>query len=184
MRKTVWTFGLISGVMLSVMMLVTIPFVDAIGSDRGEIVGYSTMVLSFLLVYFGIRSYRDNVGGGSVSFKRALAIGALIIAVSSLCYVATWELLYFKLQPGYAAKMSAAWIDKAKRGGGSPEEIQRRVTDAQRFMERYNNPLINSAVTFLEPLPVGLVIALFSAGILRRKRSDEGGSALATSSAL
>jgi hypothetical protein len=184
MKKTVWTFGLISGALLAVMMLITIPFVDTIGSDRGEILGYTTMVLSFLLVYFGIRSYRDNVGGGSVSFGRAFAIGALITVIASLCYVATWELLYFKLQPSYAVKMTAASVEKAKQGGGSPEEIQRRVADTQRFMEMYQNPLINSAMTFIEPLPVGLLIALVSAGVLRRKRGDAASGALATSSPL
>jgi hypothetical protein len=184
MKKTVWTFGLISGAILSVMMLVTVPFIDSIGYDRGEVIGYTTMVLSFLLVYFGIRSYRDTAGGGSVSFRRALAIGVLITAVSSLCYVATWELLYYKLSPDFQAKMITAVIEKAKRSGGSPEEIQRQVADAQRYMEAYKNPLLNSAITFLEPLPIGVLIALISAGILRRKRDEGGHAALATSSAV
>jgi hypothetical protein len=68
MKKTVCTFGLISGGILSVMMLVVLPFQDAIGFDRGAIIGYTTMVLAFLLIFFGVRSYRDNVGGGAVSF--------------------------------------------------------------------------------------------------------------------
>ena len=90
MKKTVWTFGLISGAILSVMMLVTIPFESSIGYDRAEVIGYTTMVLAFLLIFFGIRSYRDNVGGGSVSFARAVAVGLLITAVASMCYTATW----------------------------------------------------------------------------------------------
>ena len=64
MKKTVWTFGLISGAILSALMAISMPFVDALGNDRAEILGYTTMVLSFLLVYFGVRSYRDNVAGG------------------------------------------------------------------------------------------------------------------------
>ena len=64
MKRIVLTFGLISGAILSVMMLITIPFESSIGYDRGAIIGYTTMVLSFLLVFFGIRSYRDNVAGG------------------------------------------------------------------------------------------------------------------------
>ena len=72
MQKTVLTFGLISGAVISVMMLLTIPFHDAIGFGIGGlIVGYTTMVLAFLLIYFGVRSYRDNVAGGTVRFGRA-----------------------------------------------------------------------------------------------------------------
>src|SRR5688500_19890895 len=97
MQKTVLTFGLIAGAILSVMMLATLPFMDAIGFDRGEVIGYTTMVLAFLLIFFGVRSYRDNVAGGSVSFGRALAVGSLIAVVASVCYVVTWQIIYYKL---------------------------------------------------------------------------------------
>jgi hypothetical protein len=99
MKKTVLTFGLISGAILSAMMLLTLPFMDTIGFERGEVIGYTSMVLASLLIFFGVRSYRDNVAGGAVSFGRALAVGALIAAVASLMYVATWQLIYYKLAP-------------------------------------------------------------------------------------
>src|SRR5215475_3433918 len=168
MKKTVWKFGLIAGGILSVMMVVTLPLASS-PENVGEILGYTTMVLAFLLIFFGIRSYRDNVGGGSVSFGRALAIGALITALSSICYVATWELMYFKFAPNMAARFNAVAIEKAKQGS-SPEEIQRKTAETEKFLASYKNPFMNSAITFLEPLPVGLIITLVSAGVLRRKR--------------
>jgi hypothetical protein len=173
MKRIVWIFGLVSGGVLSAMMLLTLPFESAI-SDRGEIIGYTTMVLSFLLVYFGVRSYRDNVAGGALSFGRALTVGTLIVVISSLCYVATWEVIYFKIRPDFGEKYAAYSIQKARQNGASEVEIQRKTAEMQQFAERYRNPLFNSAVTFLEPLPVGLVIALVSAGVLRRKRERNG----------
>jgi hypothetical protein len=172
MKRIVWIFGLVSGGILSAMMLLTLPF-ETLG-DRGEIIGYTTMVLSFLLVYFGVRSYRDNVAGGAVGFGRALAVGTLIVVISSLCYVATWEVIYFKIRPDFGEKYAAYSIQKARQGGASEAEIQRRTEEMHQFVERYRNPVFNSAVTFLEPLPVGLVIALVSAGVLRRKRERSG----------
>lgn len=180
MKRTVWTFGLIAGGILSAMMLAVLPFQDSIGFDRGEVIGYTTMVLSFLLIFFGIRSYRDNVGGGTVSFARAFVVGALITAVASACYVATWELIYFKLAPDFSQKYAAYTIEKVKASGASQAEIDKRVAEMQQFTVMYQNPVINSAITFLEPLPVGLVIALVSAGILRRRRTGPE-SALAAS---
>ena len=76
MKKTVLTFGLISGVISSLMMVATVPFMDRIGFDKGAIVGYTAIVLSFLLVFFGIRSYRDNVGNGQITFGKALLSGS------------------------------------------------------------------------------------------------------------
>lgn len=184
MKRIVWTFGLISGGVLSLMMALTIPFESSIGYDKALIIGYTTMVLSFLLIFFGIRSYRDNVGGGSVSFGRGLAVGVLIAVISSMCYVATWEVIYFKFIPDFMTRENAHSLDKMKRSGASQAEIQRKTVEMQQFAERYNNPLFNSAVTFVEPLPVGLLIALVSAGALRRKREGTRGAALEPSTAL
>src|SRR5215213_80430 len=99
MKKTVWTYGLISGAVASVLLAVTIPFQGKDGFDHSLVVGYATIVLSFLLIYFGIRSYRDNVGRGRVGFGRALAVGSLIGLIASLCYVGTWQVVYFKFMP-------------------------------------------------------------------------------------
>jgi hypothetical protein len=174
MKKTVWTFGLIAGAILSAMMLLTLPFMDEIGFDHGEVIGYTSMVLAFLLVFFGIRSYRDSVAGGTVSFGRALAVGALIVAVASVCYVATWELIYFELAPDFITKMQTYEVDQARASGASPGQIQEKVAEMQHFAKLYQNPAINAAITFVEPLPVGLVLALVSAGILSRRRRSEG----------
>lgn len=181
MKRTVWTFGLISGAILSVMMAITVPFEESIGSRHGLIIGYTTMVLSFLLVFFGIRSYRDNVAGGAVSFGRAFTVGMLIVLISSLCYVATWEVIYFKFAPDFAAKLEAYNIEQARKRASSPAEVEAKVAEAKVFSRRYQNPLFNSAITLLEPLPVGLVIALVSAAVLRRRRNPESRGALATS---
>src|SRR5688500_6367485 len=133
MKKTVWVFGLISGAILSVMMLITMPFVfsDSIGFESGMIIGYTTMVLAFLLVFFGVRSYRDNVAGGTVGFGRAFVVGSLIVLIASACYVATWEIIYFKLAPGYATKLQVAMEEHAREGGGSPEAVEQRVADVR-----------------------------------------------------
>jgi hypothetical protein len=174
MKKTVWTFGLISGAILSAMMAATMPFVDAIGYDRGEVIGYTTMVLASLLIFFGIRSYREQVGG-TVSFGRAFAVGALITAISSMCYVATWEVIYYKLTPpGTMEKYQAHAIEKVKAESKSQAAIDKQLADMKKFAELYKNPFINSAITFLEPLPVGLIMTLVSAGILSRKRRENG----------
>jgi hypothetical protein len=168
MKKTVLTFGLISGGILAALMLGTLPFVDKIGFDKGEIVGYAGIVLSALLIFFGVRSYRENVGNGRISFGRGLAVGALITLISSVCYVATWELVYYKFMPDFGDKYASYMVAKAKAKGASPEKIEAAVQEARKFKVMYDRPLNNVALTFTEVLPLGLVVALASAGILRK----------------
>jgi hypothetical protein len=175
MKKIVLTFGLIAGAVLSVMMLITIPFQDQINVDHGYVIGYTTMVLAFLLIYFGVRSYRDNVAGGTVGFGRELAIGTLITAVASLCYVATWEVLYFNFEHDFLTKMQAHELGKARANGASEEAIAKKKVEMDKFAVMYDNPAYNAALTFLEPLPVGLVIALVTAGVLSRRKKGRAG---------
>jgi hypothetical protein len=130
------------------------------------------MVAAFLLIYFGVRSYRDNVAGGTVSFGRALAVGSLIALIASSCYVATWEVLYFNFMPDFLQKYQAHALDKARSSGASQAEIDKQIAEMQKMAQMYKNPAINAAMTFVEPLPVGLGFALLSAGLLRRKRRE------------
>jgi hypothetical protein len=174
MRKIVLTFGLIAGAMLSAMMLMTLPFLDQIGFDKGEVIGYTTMVLAFLMVYFGVRSYRDNVAGGSVTFGRAFLVGLLITFVASACYVVTWQVIYHKVAPDFVDKYASYAMAKAKKTGASEAQIAAQQKEMNEFKEMYKNPLVNIGVTFLEPLPVGLLFALVSAGVLSRKRRSPG----------
>lgn len=173
MKKIVLTFGLISGAILAAMMLITFPFQEEIGYDRALVVGYTSMVLAFLLVYFGVRSYRDNVAGGTVGFGRAFAVGALIAAVASVCYVATWEVIYFNFEPDFNAKYEARALKEARANGESEAAIAKRKAELDRYAELYKNPAINAAMTFLEPLPVGLLIAPVTAGVLSRRKKGE-----------
>ena len=172
MRKIVLTYGLISGAILSVMFLATLPFHDAISNETGMVIGYTTMVLAFLLIYFGVRSYRDHVAGGRVGFLKALGVGVSIGLVASACYVATWEAVYFGGKSDYIEKYQAREVEAMRKAGATEAQVAAKQAEMQKFAEMYKNPLINSAITFMEPLPVAIVFALVSAGILSRRRRD------------
>ena len=172
MKKTVFTFGLIAGGILSLMMLLTIPFHGAIGFDYLEVIGYTSMVAAFLLIFFGVRSYRDSQSGGTVGFGRALAVGVLISVVASLCYVVTWQVVYHNLAPDFLTKYQAHLLEKARADGESDAAIAARKAEMDQFAELYRNPAINAAFTFIEPLPVALIVSLVSAGVLSRKRNS------------
>lgn len=170
MKKTVLTFGIISGVIIAVLMSLTTIFADRIGFDRAVIVGYTTMVIAFLLVFFGIKSYRDNVGNGVISFGRAVTVGILIMLITCVFYVVSWEIIYFNFLPDFPEKYGNYLIEKSRAAGATPDQIARNVEEMKQMKAMLDNPWLNAAMTLLEPLPVGLVITLISAAILRKGR--------------
>lgn len=169
MKKTVLTFGILSGALSALMMAATVPFMHKIGYENGYYVGYTSFVLAFLFVYFGVRSYRDNVGHGQLSFGRGFAVGILITLISCVGYVLAWEVVYFKFMPDFWTNYSVYAVDHLRATGGSQAAIDAMTKQLADFKVTYDNPLYNAAFTFIEPFPVGLLVTLISAGVLRKK---------------
>jgi Protein of unknown function (DUF4199) len=172
-KKTILTFGLISGAVLSLMMGLTVPFQDKIGLDHSYVIGYTTIVLSMLFTFFGIRSYRENVGKGQITFAKAFAVGISITIISCICYVVTWEVIYYNFMPDFLDKYNAHIIQKMQASGATAAAIQTKVEELKKFKELYANPFFNAAMTFIEPFPVGLVFTLISAAFLRKKTQSQ-----------
>jgi hypothetical protein len=179
MRRTIVVFGLISGAVISLLMAVTMLFADRIGFDRGYFVGYTTIVLSMLLVYFGIRSYRDNVCQGQITFGKAFLVGISIAVISCVCYVATWEILYYNFMPDFMDKYGAYMVAKMQAQHASAAAIQEKLVELRKYKAVYDNPLTNAAMTFIEPFPVGLLMTLISAALLGKKPQASAASVAA-----
>ena len=173
MKKTILTFGLISGAISSLVMVAIVPFKDRIGFERGPVIGYTSIVLSFLLVFFGIRSYRDNIGNGHITFLKAFTVGISITLISCICYVVTWEIIYYNFLPDVWDKYGAHLVEKLRASGASPAAVQAKLEEMTRFKELYKNPLLNAVLTFIEPFPIGFVITLISALALKRKPQSQ-----------
>jgi len=171
MKKIVLTFGVISGLISAGLMLANVSFVYRIGFDKGLYIGYTIIVLSFLMVFFGIRSYRETVGGGQISFGRGFTVGILITLISCAFYVGMWLIVYYNFLPDFGDKYGAYIIEQSRAAGASAEEIAKQAAEMQDMKRLLDNPFLNAAVTFLEPFPVGLIITLISALVLRRRRA-------------
>jgi len=109
-----------------------------------------------------------------VTFGRAFKVGILITAVATVCYVATWQVIYYNFTPDFTDKYAAYAVEKAKKAGATEAQVAAKQAEMNEFKESYKNPLVNIAFTFIEPLPVGLLITLVTAGVVSRKRRHEG----------
>lgn len=180
MKKIVLTFGLISGAIAALMMFVTIPFIGRIPFEYLTVIGYTTFVACFMTVFFGIRSYRDNVGGGTITFGRAFKVGILITLISCVIYAMTWEFIYHRFLPDFFDQYSNYMVEKMRAQGSTQEALNQTIQEYQQFKEWYKNPFLRYAMSMMEAFPVGLLITVISGLILRRKpakRDGESGTA-------
>jgi hypothetical protein len=138
--------------------------------DNGELVGYTTMVIALSMVFFGIKSYRDNYANGSISFGKGFKVGILITLIACVMYGLAWEISYNRIGEEFTKRMTEKYYEDMKADGASEVELQKAKEEWESFFEMYKNPIIRFAFTvFVEIFPIGLVITLISAGILRKK---------------
>jgi len=164
-------YGVIAGVIVTIPLLWN--WLKLTPEDKpitGMLFGYLIMVVSLTMVFVGMKAYRDKVMGGVVNFMPAFAVGLGISAVASLFYVVCWEICMAYSSWDFIAYYKAAIIDSANANGATPEQLQKAVADAESFATMYRNPLIRMPMTFLEMFPVGLLISLVSAAVLRNPR--------------
>ena len=172
MKKDVLKYGLLSGIALAILLALTVPFEHHTSARWGLAIGYTIMVLSFLMVFVGVKHYRDNECRGSITFARALAAGVLMMLISCACYVAMWEVLMATVERNFAHEYTAGLVKRARNSGLQGAALEARIAEVRKFEAMYSNPLYSAAITLLEPLPVGMVMALVTAGVLRRKQGD------------
>ena len=169
MKKTVLTFGLLSGVVSALMMFVTVLFIDQIGWDKGVLVGYTGIVMSLLFVYFGVRSYRDNQLGGTITFGRAFGVGMLITLISCVFYVIAWEIEYATIFSDFVDRYAAYAMEDARASGADEAAMAAKAAEMADMRRMMDSPIIRPLVVFIEPFPVGVLVSLISAALLRKK---------------
>ena len=171
MKKNIIVYGLIAGIVVSILMLISINSIT--DYDKSLFVGYASMLIAFSLVFVGIRNYRDKYNDGVVSFGKAFKIGIMIVVIASTMYAVVWLIAYFYFVPDYLETYSAKMIDKLKAGGASQMEIDSKAKEMESFARMYKNPFFNALMTYVEILPVGLIVTLISSLILKRKTAKQ-----------
>ncbi|MBV9987891.1 MAG: DUF4199 domain-containing protein [Chitinophagaceae bacterium] len=175
MKKIVIIYGLIAGV-ISIAWFLGSMAVSGNGHfdvENGMYYGYATMLLAFSLIFVAIKNFRDKHNHGLISFGKAFRIGLFITLIASTVYVGVWLIDYFYFIPDFMDRYAAHYLDKMKASGATQAAISEQVAYFNKAKVWYKNPFFNALMTYAEILPVGLLVSLIAALILRRKTKTE-----------
>jgi hypothetical protein len=169
MKKVVLVYGIIAGLIVTGMMAFSTGYFCAKGDfEGGMIYGYSAMIIASSMIFVGIKTFRDKHNGGIIKFGQAFKTGLFISLIASTIYVIGWLINYYCFMPDFMDKYAAVMIDKAKASGISAAELAKQTASMEQMKEWYKNPLFVILMTYVEILPVALVVTLISALILKR----------------
>jgi hypothetical protein len=182
MKRNILVFGSISGIIVGTLMALSLFWANQ-GHDikYGMLLGYGSMIIALSLIYVGVRNFRDKYNEGVISFAKALKLAMGITLIASTIYVAVWMVEFYAFIPDFMDKYTASHMQQVKASGLSPAALQKQLTDMERMRDSYDhNPLVVIFYTYLEIVPVGLIISLLTALLLKRKhRSSAGKAAIA-----
>lgn len=132
--------------------------------------GYLIMILALSLVFVGIKRYRDQELGGVIRFGTAALVGLGMTLVASVIYVAVWEVYLVATDYAFMEGYAEAQVAELREQGVTGAALEEEIDAMDRLTEQYANPLFRLPITFLEIFPVGLLITLVSAAVLRNSR--------------
>ena len=166
MRKIVLTYGLLAGLIVSLLMVIAFLLITP-ESSLSYAIGYADMLIALSMIYFAIRNYRDNYLGGTITWGRGFMVGLYVSLVASVLYVIGWKIFSSIAMPDFWDQYAKHTIDAMKKSGASDAAILQTTKQ----MEEYKNmgPLMEWGMTFLEIFPVGIIVSIICAAILRRK---------------
>ena len=166
MKKTVLTYGLIAGFISCIGFFLLGQNMDF---DKGMIYGFGSMILAFSLIFVAVKSYRDKHNGGLISFGKAFEVGLYVAIIASTIYVFAWLFSLNFMFPDFAEKYSSYLIAQMQAEGASAAEIGAKMQEMNEFKVSYKNPIIVILYTYMEILPLGIVVALITAAFLKKK---------------
>ncbi|MBI3677826.1 MAG: DUF4199 domain-containing protein [Proteobacteria bacterium] len=166
MVRTSLVFGGLAGSIVIGISLVII----VLGHEGSLWLGYLVMIFGLSMIFFGIKRHRDGALGGVIKFLPALGLGLAIAVVASLIYMAVWEVYLAATHYTFMDSYVASAIAAAKAKGVSGAALQNEIAQLNAMKESYANRLYRMPMTFMEIFPVGLIIAVISAAVLRNPK--------------
>ena len=132
--------------------------------------GYLVMLVALSLIFVGVKRYRDVERGGVIGFGRAFATGIGIALVAAIIYVVGWELYLAVSGKDFMAEYTASILGDMRAEGAAAAAVDAKAAEMRAMAEYYRNPLFRLPMTFVEIFPVGLLVTLASAALLRNPR--------------
>jgi len=170
MTRTILSFGILAGLIVAVPMFLLIANAEPGSAATSHVTGYLIMLLALSLVFLGVKRLRDRELGGAIRFVPALLAGLGISAVAGVIYVIGWEITLAATDFAFIDTYSTAAVEAARAKGATAAEVEALIVQMQGFREQYMNPLVRLPMTFIEIFPVGCLVSVITAALLRNSR--------------
>ena len=168
MKRLVLIYGVIAGLIVSLLMLFTMPFgQDEPNFENSEIFGYLGMLVSLSLIFVAVFQHRKQ-NGGVITFGKAFLIGLFITLIAGVFYAITWEIYMSSSEFDFMTEYANQMALQMEKDGIPQETIDAKMEEMKAMAEYYKNPAIRFGMTVMEILPVGILLSLIAGFAFKR----------------
>ena len=166
MLRTILTYGVIGGLIAGGVLSIVVTNFEGATGQYGMAIGYLIMLIGLSTIFIAIKRQRDLVQGGVIRFFPALGMGLAISLVAGIVYALCWDVaLHIIGIDAFIDSFAAPAL-----AGKSGAELAKATAEMESFRATYHNPFIRLPMTFTEIFPVGVIVSLISALLLRNSR--------------
>ena len=171
MKQTILRYGIYSSlVLVAVGMINLLILAKSASYGVQEAVGYLAILLSMIFIFLGIRHYRDQVNGGSLSFAEGLKIGVLILLIPSV-FFGLFDVLYTEvINPTWKEDYYKNYLEQMKSTVPAAQfEAERQKMETQK--ELFANPMMHFLLMSLTVFVIGFIVTIISSLALKRNKN-------------
>lgn len=164
MKNSILKNGIFGGIIVSIVMIAMVLYMKTYPDrEPSAIVGFGSMLLAFIFVILGIKQQRET-NNGVITFGKAFLTGLSISLVISTIYVVVWLVIYYNYFPDFMEQYSKMVLKNT-----SPEDLAAKTAEMNQMKEWYKSPIMIILLTFMEILPIGIVVSLIGALVFKKK---------------
>lgn len=170
MKSIILRYSLIGSAIVAAILIGGTLYCYSTGKFEGSmVVGFASMLLAFSFIFVAVKTQRDKFQNGVISFGQAFKTGLIMALITSTVYVLVWLLCYYVFVPDFMEQFTNYSLEKLRASGASAAEIADETATQQKDIDMYKNPFFVILFTYIEILPIGILVSLIAALILKRK---------------
>lgn len=169
MKTTVKKYGGYALILALVIFFLGLYLGKGLSFKAQEVIGYVTMAVCLIPIYFGIKHYRDYENNGAIHFKEGFIIGILIALCAAVGFAIIDYLFVSYINPEFPAQYLAYSIDNINASNLTAEQKVKDIAAAKEMMQNYGTPAFGALLMFSMVFVFGIIISIISALTLQRK---------------
>lgn len=163
-KTSLFSHSLLWGAILGIILVVYSLILYFLDQSTNKGLGYVTWIIIIVCLFYAMKSYRDSVNQGTLSYGNAFVIGLLVAIIAGFISSVFTYIQFRFISPEIIDKMLQMTEDKLMSKGMSDDMIEKSIEMSKKFM----TPIIMSIMGFIMTVIIGGILSLIIAAIAKK----------------